>query len=329
MVKFFYRENGKIYNAREYFKLNSDKYYQIIIILKHYLEEYFDKKTEPTEINFIMYPHLGDEIFEDDRIAAEMLEQGKDELNEIRGVAICIRNDTDQNLILRDGYRDLKLIYIGLAENYSLLINILSSLHELNHLRNPFNSAVDYGIEFHGTTYKENKRKFIEYNVRNILNEYYANFRSYSYLKDLRANFSFDISDLNPILTNSMYSLKKGAEKLKTNLIKLKNMEANYFRFHQYLQSIFYFYENFLKFLGKWDGMLQCGENVDKFNGIYEYFKSIMKENAQETLIPLSNTIKEITNPALQETREIQKFYDLFMTIANEYPSILREMTEK
>jgi len=73
-------------------------------------------------------------------------------------------------MILKEEYRDLRIGYISIVEHYNIIENILSAIHELNHFKDPFNSSINYVKKFHSKGYEQDTTKFIQFNVRNILN---------------------------------------------------------------------------------------------------------------------------------------------------------------
>jgi len=94
MTDFYFRKEGKSYEAEKYFKEELIQNINILTITKKYIKENL-QVMQPTEINYVMYPHLGEELFKDERIAIEELEGEKNDYNNYGGVAIYIRDEED------------------------------------------------------------------------------------------------------------------------------------------------------------------------------------------------------------------------------------------
>ncbi len=327
MTDYFFRKDGIPNEAEQYFKEALTENIDILTITKRYIKENLQQEMQPTEINYVMYPHLGEELFKDDRIATEGLEGREDNYNNYGGVAIYIRDEEDQNMILKEEYRDLRIGYISIVEHYNVIENILSAIHELNHFRDPFNSSVNYVTKFHKEGYEQDKKQFIQHNVRHILNEYYANYRTYKYLKTILIYLNVEDFDIEGILNQSLYNLKSSLTQFKDKLISLKDMEENYYRFSQYLTIFFRFYEIILKFLGKWHGLLQNNKEINPiFKKIWEYLKKKIEEDSLEFIITSIDLIKAIITPNFKEKGNILELYTLFYNIASQYSSVIESL---
>lgn len=172
MTDFYFKEKSVQHPAEEYFRANLGKFKDVLTVAKNYLNKKLKDDPQPTEINFVRYPHLGDELFNDIRIASEGLGLPKEYYNQLGGVAIYIKDEQDQNLILRDGYRDLRIGYIPIVEHYSVIENVFGALHELNHFRDPYSSSINYAIKIYEKRYQQNTELFIQHRTRNVLNEF-------------------------------------------------------------------------------------------------------------------------------------------------------------
>lgn len=327
MTNFYFRLEGISYEAEKYFKEELTENIDILTITKRYIKENLQQEMQPTEINYVMHPHLGEELFKDDRIATEGLEGGGDNYNNYSGVAIYIRDEEDQNMILKEEYRDLRIGYISIVKHYNIIENILSAVHELNHFRDPFNLSINYVKNFFSKGYEQDTNKFIQFKVRNILNEYYANYRTYNYLKNIIFLLNIEKFNIEGILNQALSNLKNSLTHFKESLISLKYMEENYYRFSQYLTFIFKFYEIILKFLGKWHGLLQNYKEINPiFKNIWEYLKKKIEEDSLEFTITFIDLIKSIITPNFKEKGNILELYNLFYNIASQYNSVIESL---
>jgi len=326
MTDFYFRKEGKSYEAEKYFKEELTQNINILTITKKYIKENL-QVMQPTEINYVMYPHLGEELFKDERIAMEEVEGEKNDYNNYGGVAIYIRDEEDQNMILKEEYRDLKIGYISIVEHYNIIENILSAIHELNHFKDPFNSSINYVKKFLSKGYEQDTIKFIQFNVRNILNEYYANYRAYEYLKTILIDLNIEQFDIEGILNQSFYNLQSSLTQFKDRLISLKEMEENYFRFSQYLTFFFRFFEIILKFLGKWHGLIQNNKEINPiFNKTWEHFKKKVEEASLEFTINFIDLIKSIITPTFKDKGNIIEIYNLFYIISSQYSLVIETL---
>lgn len=63
MTEFYFKEKGVQHPAGEYFNANLKEFEPVLIIIKKYLNKELDPNSQPTEINFVKYPYLGDELY--------------------------------------------------------------------------------------------------------------------------------------------------------------------------------------------------------------------------------------------------------------------------
>lgn len=324
MTDIYFKGEGVQYSAEEYFKTNLKNYIDVLNITKKYLCEKLKVEYQPTEINFVKYPHLGDELFKDDRIVSDKLNETKEDFNQIGGVAIYIKDEQDQNQILMEGYRNLRISYISIIEHYSIIQNALGAIHELNHFRDPFNTSVNFITKFFEKGYEQDTKLFIQHNVRNILNEYYANYRSYKYLKSILLILNLLEFDIIGILNESLFNLKNSLELFKEQLVSLKKMEENYQRFNQYLSICFKLFETIFKLLGKWHGLKKDFKDIDKvFIIIWEKYK---RQIDVEFIISYLDLIESTINPNFKKEGNIEGFYNLFYYLESEYPRVLNSL---
>lgn len=327
MVDFYFKGKGVQYPAEEYFKTNLEEYLDVLTVVKNYLNEKLKDDSQPTEINFVKYPYLGDELFNDFRIASEELDLLKEFYNQLGGVAIYIKDEQDQNLILKDGHRDLRIGYICIVEHYSIIENVLNALHELNHFRDPFNSSINYATIIHEKKYQQDTKLFIQHNTRHILNEYYANYRAYKFIKSFLIFLDLQELDVKPILDITVYNLENSFKDLKNNLNAIKNLEEDYNRFNQYLIFCFRFFEIVFKFFGKWHGLRQDFKELDNaFVKLYEYLGIELKKISFDFIINSLTSTVSLINPEFKKKGNLIELYKIFYQLGSRYPKVLNSL---
>ena len=327
MTYFYFKEKGVQYPAEEYFKANLEKYMDVLTIAKNYLNEKFKENSRPTEINFVRYPYLGDELFNDLRIASEGLDLPKDYYNQLGGVAIYIKGEQDQNKILREAYRELRIGYIHIAEHYGVIENVFGALHELNHFIDPYSSSINYATKIYEKRYQQNTELFIQHNTRHILNEYYANYRAFKFLKSILTLLDLQEFDIKAILESTIYNLENSLEDLINRLNIIKNLEENYTRFNQYLIICFRFFENIFKIFGKWHGLSQDFKEIDNiYIKFYENLRPQLKNGSLEFIIDYLNPIESLINPDFKKKGNLEELYKLFYHLGSRYPDVLNSL---
>ncbi len=324
MVDFYFRENGIQYPAEEYIKANLVEFINVIPVAKNYLNDKLKEESQPTEINFVKYPHLGDELFNDFRIASEGLDSPKEQYNQSGGVAIYIKDEKDQNLILKNGYRDLRIGYISMIEHYSVIQNIFGTLHELTHFRDPYSSSINYAIKIYEKKYQQNTELFIQHRTRHILNEFYANYRTYKFSKSILVLLNLKEFDIRDILETTIFNLKSASESLNEQLNQIKNLEESYFRFDQYLKICFQFFESIFRTYGKWHGLRRDFKEIDKiFIKLFDFLKKMLGEASLEFIIEYLNLIESLLNPEFKKEGNIEEMYKKFNHLGSRYPNVL------
>ncbi len=323
MTDIYFREDKVQYCGEEYFKTNLNEYMDVLSITKKYLNEELNEEDRPTEINFVNYPYLGNELFNDDRIASHELDASKEYYNQLIGVAIYIKDEQDQNLLLKDGFRDLRISYISIIKHYNIIGNALGAIHELNHFRDPFSSSINSATLFD----EQDKKLFVQFKIRDLLNEYYATYRAYKYLKYILIFINLQELDFTWIFRQIMTQFNSSLMDFKKRLIILKDLEDNYDRFNRYFTTCCFFFDPIFRTLGKWHGLKSNWEDIDKiFIKLLEHFKNQLDKESYEFIINYLDSIKAILIPDFKNIGNIEELYDLFYHLAKRYPTILNSL---
>lgn len=230
-------------------------------------------------------------------------------------MAIKVDDDqVDYNQILLESYRDKKICYISLVEDYDIFDVIISELHEIYHFNDLFPTNIDF-IPRDYPDLPEYRRRVLKHHVYFLLNDYFANYRAYSCLRVILLFFNMEQYDcrrfINQFLSTINFlfiRLNKGIKVLRENGdSSLKNQR----NFSGLLDDLSL---EVAKIIGMWHALRELlNENLEDLESAWNRFMQRINDDISGDLKMLLNTLKRDLSPNLINNPGFEHFYNLYL----------------
>jgi len=328
-MELFIRRNGEIIPIESYNHSRYPYFRQLIEFNKNVINSMLSRSNLEVEINFVEFPTLGDELILDERINNNKIEPDREELNQRRGVAIKVDDDqVDYNQILLESYRDKKICYISLVEDYDIFDVIISELHEIYHFNDPFPTNIDFiPIDFRDPS--ELQRRMIEHHVRHLLNDYFANYRAYFCLREILQFFNMEQYDCRRFINQSFsninhlfYLLNEKIKVLKENRDSSRRIQKDF------SGSLIDLFLDIAKIIGMWHALNELlNINLEVTESGWSRFMQRIGDDISGVLKNFLNTLKRDLSPHLIDNPGLEHFYNLYINFFdNEFLNVFNSI---
>lgn len=276
MISFFIIENNCKISIKDSSSLISDQFLS------------FANKLFKNDIEVIFFRSgtLGNVMLNDGRLNKEYIRLDLGRLNtEVGGKSI----KAGANLLLPE-YEGDNICYVCYDKSTSHSIHTL--FHELVHFEDPFACNIQYSEEIEEGTYIRTD-DFIQNIIQIMLNDYYAEYRSFYIIIQLKVEKV--LKGLNLISLVEVYNrlINECYDNFNKMLIEIEFFDHFNFRIEMIKYSKNYFFKYFFGFLGMWRAFKESDFNTGLLKTKWNDAVSLVKAFNNDSLSDLLKQIKD------------------------------------
>ncbi len=241
---------------------------------------------ENIEVIFFKSGTLGDVMLNDGKFDEKQIKLDLERLNtEVGGKKI----KASSSLLLPE-YREENICFV--CYDINLTHGIHTLFHELCHFEDPFTWDIQYSEEKEGGTYI-NTEKFIQKSIQVMLNDFYAEYRSF--LIVIKLKIEKVMSKLNLIYLVDVYNrlINNCYDNLNNKLSEIEFSDHFNFQIEMIKYSKDYFFKYFIGFLGMWRAFKDSNFNTDFLNSKWNDAVDLVKAFNNDSLSEILNQVED------------------------------------
>ncbi len=293
MIKFFIIENHcKIPIKDSSTLIISDQFLSFV-------NKLFGEKE--IEVIFFKAGILGNVMLNDGRFNEEHVQLDLERLNtEVGGKSI----KAGSNLLLPE-YKEDNICFVCFDKSITSGIHAL--FHELFHFEDLISRDILYSEETEKGTYIHTE-KFIQNSVQVMLNEFYAEYRSFLIVVKIKVEHVMKDLNLNDLFETYIKLINDCYDNIKKRLSKIEFSDVFNFQIEMIGYSVYYFFKYFFGFLGMWRACKESGLDTEflntKWNEAVDLVKIFNDNSLGEVLNEMEEKISLIEGSDLFQNKE-------------------------